>query len=62
VLRFIQFLSEDLIKSKLAKRILGYKLLLDIDRLEISDVDVTGDEVLVDLTVFEPKNLESNAY
>ncbi|MEM3660058.1 MAG: hypothetical protein QXU11_06560 [Thermoproteota archaeon] len=49
MLKFVQSLSEDLIKSKLAKRILGYKLLLDIDRLEISDIDVTEDEVLVDL-------------
>jgi hypothetical protein len=62
MLRFIQSLSEDLIKSKLANRIIGYKLLLDVDRLEISDVDVTEDEVLVDLAVFEPKNLESNTY
>jgi hypothetical protein len=49
-------------RAKLAKSILGYKLLLDVDRLEISDVDVTEDEVLVDLAVFEPKNLESNTY
>ncbi|MCX8183163.1 MAG: hypothetical protein N3F08_01895 [Crenarchaeota archaeon] len=49
MLKFIQSLSEDLIRSKLAKRILGYNLLLDIDRLEVSDVDVTEDEVLVDL-------------
>ncbi|MGB9716930.1 MAG: hypothetical protein ACP5PQ_04845 [Thermoproteota archaeon] len=57
MLKFIQLLSEDLIKSKLAKRILGYGLSLDIDRLEISDVDVTDDEVLVDLAVSESENL-----
>ncbi|MBO3809630.1 MAG: hypothetical protein FGF50_08570 [Candidatus Brockarchaeota archaeon] len=62
MLKFIQFLSENLIKNKLAKRILGYGLSLDIDRLEVSDVDVTEDEVLVDLVASESKNLRSENY
>ncbi len=62
MLEFIRFLSENLIKNKLAKRILGYGLSLDIDRLEVSDVDVTEDEVLVDLVASESKNLRSENY
>ncbi|MBO3802801.1 MAG: hypothetical protein JTT11_02840 [Candidatus Brockarchaeota archaeon] len=62
MLEFVQSLSKDSIESKLARRILGYKLSLDIDKLEISDIDVTEDEVLVDLAISDSKNLKSNTY
>ncbi len=53
MMKFVSSLSDELIKKKLAKRIVGYELLLDVDELEFSDIDVTEDEVLVDLATRE---------
>ncbi len=53
MVKLVYSLSKKLIKKKLAKRILGYELSLEVDKLEISDIDVTEDEVLVDLAISE---------